>query len=287
MHLPREIRDMIYECRLLKGTIFMPNHRDVYDAKYNLRCMYDFHGRIYQRYEGIPHDWGHQHMISDPSTRNGLICGVSRTVQREAARIFYGRNRFVFPYGNIGFDMFYGRVDLPIYRNVGRQLRDVSYTFDMREEGWSDYYHRYSAPFRPDEEEGVAEGIIPEIFLQEMHLTRKDSLASLWEERVQDLKSWALNRLQIDFEECYCGMGCCRMVDHIVDIMVNFDRVGPWTFMPPKIIEILGWNDNIEKKMIREALETLSSDERLVEVRFVGKSKAEVRAEMRRGVAQF
>ncbi|KAI8960973.1 hypothetical protein F5Y11DRAFT_367041 [Daldinia sp. FL1419] len=279
MYLPPELRDMVYEYRLMKGSVFMPNIVGRFHVRYDIAHIRDYYGELYPRYEGLPHDWE-----TLREKKIGLICGVSHTIQAEAMSIFYGRNRFVFPYGHIGFPMFYERMNLPPYRHVSNHIRDISHTFDMREEVCSNYNRRYETRFRPDEEEGIDAGLTPMSYMNQLHDDAKSDVLFAWGERVQDIKCMKLKRLQISLEECYCGTGCCRLVDAVLDYLVDTEEIGPWDFGPPKVIEVYGWNDEAEKNEIRESLDKLSSEEASVEIRFIGKSKAEVRAE-RKAVA--
>ncbi|KAI1075681.1 hypothetical protein F5B20DRAFT_558990 [Whalleya microplaca] len=270
VNLPSEVRDKIYEYRLVPGTVWMPNISDAWHVEYNVNDHCDHTGDRYQRYQYIPANWGRLYV---EGKRLGLICGVSHNVQEEATKIFYSRNRFVFPYGKIGpwsplSDKFY------IYTKIMKaQLQDVSHTFDMREEAPSDYAIRHLLELNPDENEGVAAGLNKPAFMRKAHDFKATAVRYRWNERVRIIKYSALNRLQISFEECYCRMGCCRSVLHVLNMITNPALTGEWNVHPPKIIEVTGWNDEDEKSMIKQALEKLSTHDTKVRVQFVGKSK--------------
>lgn len=64
----------------------------------------------------------------------GLIRGVCKKIQYEASQIFWGRNRFIFPYGQPKFPFgFSGASGLDCMMDYVSLARDVSYTFDSRE----------------------------------------------------------------------------------------------------------------------------------------------------------
>ncbi|KAI1657335.1 hypothetical protein F4813DRAFT_361099 [Daldinia decipiens] len=276
MHLSPEIRAMVYEYHLLKGTIFMPNTTPMrYGVNYDTKLTRDSRGRVYPRYKGLPNNWGLRYGRSI-----GLICGVSHAIQAETMPIFYGRNRFVFPPGNIDFPMLCNHESLPSSIWVPNHMRDISHTFDMRDDTWTNFQRSHKLRFQlggeEDGEDGGEEGVAAEFdsetYMRRFHDSAMNELLSSWDDRVTDVQNMNLNRLQISLEECYCSLGCCRLVNTVLDRLVNAISAKPRNIRP-KVIEVYGWNNEAEKSVIREALETLSTDEAPVEVRFLGDIK--------------
>ncbi|KAI1649166.1 uncharacterized protein F4817DRAFT_332013 [Daldinia loculata] len=269
MHLPREIRAMVYEYHLLKGTIFMPNTAGIrYGVTYNIKHTRDYHGRVYPRYKGLPSNWGVKYWRSI-----GLICGVSHAIQAETMPMFYGRNRFVFPSGDINFPML-RRTDesLPLSYWVSNKMRDISHTFDMRDDTWTNFERSHVVRSQLYEEEGVDAEFDSKTYMRQFHDSAVNELLSSWDERMMDVQYMNLNRLQISLEECYCSLGCCRLVNAVLDRLVDAVNAKPRNIWP-KVIEVCGWNDEAEKGVIKEALKTLSIDEAPIKVRFVGNNK--------------
>ncbi|KAI1387191.1 uncharacterized protein F4822DRAFT_405711 [Hypoxylon trugodes] len=160
MDLPQEIRNMIYRYLLVKGSVFPPNYgcSDVVGKRiltYNNKGTHDASGDTYLRYEGLG-----QHRLSrhkDPGQSIGLLLGVSKAIQYEAACVYFRFNRFVFPCGECDSQLFrcvYGIGGE--YESIYRCMRDVSYTFDMRDVSTSSslmFNARYDQPMRPGEDD--------------------------------------------------------------------------------------------------------------------------------------
>ncbi|OTB09335.1 hypothetical protein M426DRAFT_77949 [Hypoxylon sp. CI-4A] len=269
MYLPIEVRHMIYRYRLVKGTVFIPEGPEKKQMDLTHIEIGDYNGELYQRFEGIPSDWGRQPSI-------GLICGVTRTIHAEAMPIFDRLNRFVFP--TLGWP------------GIAPAMRDISCTFDMRQENLSDYeagfayqeQQQQDRDFRPADRE-AGDPSFPAFsvteYLAGLHNTKLERLGRRWTHVVETMHLRALDRLQLDFQECMCPLGCCRLVGFVVDLLTAEDDLAVWRDAPPRVFEILGWKNDKERAVIERSLRTLSTDLIAVDVRFLGRSKSEVRDE--------
>lgn len=89
-----------------------------------------------------------------------------------------------------------------------------------------------------------------------------------------------LDRLVLDFQECYCAMGCCRKVQWVVD---RFLHEGPppgtadtednafssidWVSRPPLVVEVMGFvNDGEEARALKELERLPGSKVRLTKI---------------------
>jgi hypothetical protein len=277
MHLPSEIRDVIYGFALCKGRVIVPNSRRGMraHAREPVEHYERNNGYYYRRYEGLEEEifaTSHSRHAQNPL---GLIQGVSRAVHDEAARIYFGRNQFIFPaslfelprYCNLRDDAF-GVLsheqrfhhDLRNRTNNAPLLRDVSYTFDMRDHVTDDYENFY---WNFGIKESVdSRALSPGEALQALHDQKARLLDIDWVERIDSIKRMALDRLVLDFEECYCAIGCCRKVEWVLD---RFLHEGPppgtddteddafssidWLVRPPLVVEVMGIVNDDEKAM--------------------------------------
>ncbi|KAG8159149.1 hypothetical protein KVR01_010810 [Diaporthe batatas] len=272
MYLPGEIRDIIYRLALFRGKVVVPNSRhsmgpQAFEAVENYES---FDGYYYRRYEGVTHEL-HAMRHSHHTIPLGLIQGVSRAVHDEAARIYFGSNQFIFPSGSFvhprycnlrtafeahGGDGF--QRDIDNRTNNAPLLRDVSYTFDMRDHPIDDHtnlYMNYGIKASVDDgrrSRGEA--------LQALHDAKALELEIDWAERIDSIKLMTLDRLVLDFQECYCPIGCCRKVQWVVD---RFLHEGPppgtaatednayssydWFNRPPRMVEVMGFVDDKEE----------------------------------------
>lgn len=125
MHLPRELRDMVYSHLIVTGSRFVITHpndqrngswQDLfedYNGDIYLRYLHDiedrplrgrFPGSIIGSGKHAGHPWARR-----LGTIN-LLMGVSRTVQREASEIFFPQNQLIFTPGIIDYPMGFNRV---------------------------------------------------------------------------------------------------------------------------------------------------------------------------------
>ncbi|OTA62220.1 hypothetical protein K449DRAFT_394979 [Hypoxylon sp. EC38] len=284
MNLSRELRDMIYTYLVVKGSVFLLNYPGPMDGNMDineLRCHFqskDFYGNTYLRYEGMPAD-----LTTGQATRKpiGLICGVSTTVQYEATAMFYGCNRFVFPYG---------RCNIPAVCPGGpldtfQFLRDVSYTFDMRHIKYDPYAIKYQGEDRHQEDhdpdDSDAEFTVACSLRYTIHERLRVEIVSQWRSDLGYFQLLALDRLQLSFDECYCPMGCCRLIKEATECFLGSYRPSRRKLRLPRVIEIIGWNDESEKQYINRKLGALEGYGMLTESQFLGKSKKDVRQELR------
>ncbi|CAJ2508806.1 Uu.00g138320.m01.CDS01 [Anthostomella pinea] len=283
MDLPREIRDMVYAYRLVRGSVFLPNAAGGHVVIYGRWRTRDYYRQPYGRYAGLPADWGEGYASGQ---HIGLISGVSKTIHQEAAPLFYGGNRFVFPYGNTDFASCYDRVRLPWYHDYFDMMRDISITFDMRDQDdqatdLECRYHSGPGPDEYDDEDAVPPGTSTSMqldYMVRLHREKNSTVETQYDERLRHTVGMTLDRLQLSFEECYCGLGCCRKVNYVLD---NLCLLSHWEVRPPKLIEVFGWNNETERERIEQELKGLTLDGEPIPVRFVGKSMTEVRTDSR------
>ncbi|KAK7748274.1 hypothetical protein SLS62_008734 [Diatrype stigma] len=281
LHLPPEVRMLIYEHLLGVGDVFVPNSEE---ARLKLNVMnrhavvplkssqlYKACGERYYRYR----HYNNSIVTKEAQGRYtpGLIQAVCKRIQHEASQVFWARNRFIFSYGRPKFPLgFSGELGLGWMADYMKLARDLSYTFDSRE-GSRRPGSDYSGPVLdlrevrkninflghgPAVERERGEGI---------HLDLDMWVRPQWEEIALRLRAKTrLRRLQLDFEECYCPVGCCRNVEYACSYLR-----GDWELAMPELVEIVGWLDEREKKQIRQWLIPLDNREN-VEIRFVGQS---------------
>lgn len=269
--LPREIRNRIYEFSLVRGKIFVPNantyrHPEIFGGRERCDHAINIQGDHRLRYITDPEM---DHERSAPLA-TGLLCGVNKQIQQEATQVFWGSgNQLIFPAGNwtepFAFNYDQGTIngvpdDIP-------PAKDVSYAFDMRDypSELNEYEQRGEAfDSIRDESDEDWPTITPLQMRERIHAMRKDNLFWQWESRCSIIRyHLALTRLQIDFEECYCPTGCCRMVDDVCQQLS-----GEWTKRAPLRIEIIGWEDDDEKQLISDRFVALGE----TAITFVGKS---------------
>ena len=268
--LPPELRNRVYELSLCRGRVFvkpvsfcggesenqLPRRRAIHldddlIVEGMLGSAHDSRGRRRPRYvqlEGTEYDRSPKYM--------GLLQGVSKTIQEEAGQIFYGpKNHFVLPAGHYSYPKTSGhgtpnRDDNSVSSRSLPPFKSISYTFDMRDV--------YLDPWALREEIKRPEWESPEsgddfeknIFItvdvkNQTHGLGKKYLMDVWKKRVWMMRSQlALKFLQIDFEECYCPTGCCRMAEDICK------RLGPFESFPDKF-EVIGVRNKAEAANIR------------------------------------
>lgn len=302
MHLPPEIRNIVYSYLLLKGSVIVPN--DVGAGKFGLVHPWGNHrGKTYERYQGLERQLQALMAVNRKRKPMGLIQGVSRTVHAEATRMYFGSNRFILPVGDFLHPSRFNYIDRIIgddveemYNRYSRAceegtnnaplVRDVSYAFDLRDCETNDYDNLcYDDRIRDAVDEG---SITPGEAMRRLHDQKTFSLEEGWVERVDAIQSMSLNRLQLDFEECYCAMGCCRKVSWLLDRFLYtgtppgtadtpenaYSMVG-WRTGPPRVIEVSGWRNDREEALIREKLGKMQTSSEPIEIRFGPHAKPE------------
>lgn len=282
MYLPSEIREMIYGFTLCRGTVIVPNSERRMRGPGNPVEHYESNeGFTYRRYDGLEQDLLEINNPRRTPIPLGLIQGVSRAVHDEVAPIYFGRNQFIFPAGGFFSPQFCNRRDV-LQRDFNHAfsnrtnnaplLRDVSYTFDMRDHPRNDYDNLYESF---DIKESVdARRITPGEALQALHDQKVFGLEVDWAERIDSIKRMTLDRLVLDFGECYCIIGCCRKVEWVLD---RFLHEGPppgtddteenafssidWLARPPLVVEVMGIVNGDEKVIAQEKLRGLRGSE--------------------------
>lgn len=285
MDLPSEIRDLIYSYALCKGRIIIRNGRRAAGFLEPIKHYETNDGFHYLRYKGLEQELLAMNTGQPAPIALGLVQGVSRQVHDEATRIFFGKNQFIFPAGQFHRpsycnlrDIFGRSSDEEFARDVKNRInnallfRDVSYTFDMRDQRGDDYANLYR---NLDIKESIDSRTLPPgDALQVLHNWKTYELEIDWTERIDSIKRMTLDRLVLAFEECYCAIGCCRKVEWVLD---RFLCEGPppgtedtelnafcafdWASRPPLVIEVMGFVNDEEKVMAREKLSRLPGTE--------------------------
>jgi len=269
MHLPLEVRTIIYEHALCPGIVYL-HAEDLCCGDYmNLprRCFstyrdmdrddeimpgqaHDYKGNRRLRYA----EWERIKNSTDPVNQS-LLRGVSKAVQAEASAVFYGpRNHFVLPCGSYDYPKSSGHLytygpdipDIPPFHSI-------SYTFDMRDIHWDPWEIRESVTELFKDEIAVyamthTKRDIEADLGERIHIIAESGLAAVWEKRCEIMRTkLAATFLQIDFEECYCALGCCRMVEEVCQ------NLGPFQNLPGKI-EIIGLKDAEEATRVKDTI---------------------------------
>ncbi|KAI1397735.1 hypothetical protein F4819DRAFT_470958 [Hypoxylon fuscum] len=274
--LPREIRDNIYKYLLVKGTVFLPNH--YYSTTRCLGCPIDatrtHTGKTYERYKGIPADWDD----CEVERRSiALISGVSKAIQDEAEAIYFGYNRFVWPYWSNTVNYAHRYSSNPRQEKRLCLMRDISVTFDMRETTVDT--RTASQTIGPIADLRFNSNESNSIYKQKIHGQFQHSLKLEWRKIAEvALCFMKLNRLQISFEDCYCPLGCCRLFEEALNLVIAVIRRSEHPDKGPRFIEICGWNDQDEKEAAAKIMENglALADRATTKVEFIGKSMKEV-----------
>ncbi|KAI1763875.1 hypothetical protein GGR53DRAFT_530973 [Hypoxylon sp. FL1150] len=286
LSLPGEMRNTIYEYCLVKGTIFMP--KGAFTDKVKYKRKYTRGARIdatrSERYKDIPEDWG---ALYKAKKRIGLICGVSKQVQAEALYVFYGRNRFVLPYGYWTITNVMVSSGPPLSRPdrsepwnlISRYIRDLSITYDTRSD---DLASRSTAMLTPSRSrvlsavEGNGSVADKPEFWREAHDLGVSRVAYAWMRYSWHFQHMQLDRLQLCFRECFCPMGCCRLARRALDDLARYSAYpGSWRHPFPREVEVAGWWDEAEREAIQEVLRgVFARSDRPVAITFVGEEIA-------------
>lgn len=289
LQLPSEIRNIVYGFLLPKGTYIVLN-----DPFFRNDFWRGFGGNTYERYHGLEESLRALQSRHKRETL-GLLQGVSRVIHAEATGVFFGGNRFIFPFGECSRPSFFNTLvgiasnDVQVMErrfcsrsergvNNAPLVRDVSYTFDMRDHVERDYINLYfNDTLRADINQAR---ISSQDALRRLHDQKTYELEVAWAERIDCIKWMTLDRLQLSFEECYCSIGCCRKVEWVLD---RFLHTGPlpgtadddenvysmldWKARPPLVIECAGWKSDREAELIWEKLGKLGGSMGPVKVR--------------------
>ena len=220
-----DIRYLIYDILLVRGKVFVPmkdgphnvwcygttadedealDHHETYtDARGEVMPFQSerFNRQRYPRYADYEkYKYGtRRHEMS-------LLQGVCKTIQGEAEAFFYGgKNQFVLPVGPWPFRRIF-------------PFQNISVSFDMRDH-----------PVHPWMTRGILQERRPTVGRSFKQMTQRERqkamhdqqlywLSEMWYARARRISNMRkLAFLQLDFEECYCPMGCCRCVEEIFE----------------------------------------------------------------------
>ena len=85
------------------------------------------------------------------------------------------------------------------------------------------YFKRHDFFECAEEDMDELKTFTPSQIRDRLHSIEKECLDALWDTQCQGLcRIRTLKRLQIDFDDCFCPTGCCRLVSEACD------RLGPW-----------------------------------------------------------
>lgn len=286
MDLPLSIRYMIYDLLLIRGKIFIRNSiaggayavtpqnttppfsrlEEIPPVKtsayYHTIIPYSrdtYRGHVRPRYT----DW---EAYAQPET--GLLHGVSKAVQDEAERIFWSaKNLFVFPAGQFIVPSSYHSMHSSLLfsdpHSINFAAKAVSYTFDMRDAGpvcpysAREYHRLHHGPDGPT----AFDNLNPADQLRRQHDVLDQQLQAVWDDRCFLItRHLRLDRLQLDFGECYCVLGCCRKVEYVCAQLANCAGLAalcyrrPFRHGFPAVFEVIGFSDEAEKELIATRL---------------------------------
>jgi hypothetical protein len=270
MHLPLAVRYLVYEHALVRGKIFVLNRLGldwgVYEQTLRRRAFTDVDNGKRQRYIDIE-----EHRM--PDTRlsainpicNGLLKGVSRAVQEEAEYVFWGvGNQFVFPPGPFHYPL--GFYEGTFARSL-KPAKSVSYAFDMRDAGYMDPYQLRKTALAEDHGEVPFENMTTVQQREILHDMQEEMLIGVWMGRCEAIGDLPLQKLQLDVEECYCPVGCCRKVGDV------FTFLEACLTELPLYFEVLGWKNESEKNLISDLMASGGRFKR-DDITFAGKIQA-------------
>ncbi|KAI0377328.1 hypothetical protein F5Y04DRAFT_291830 [Hypomontagnella monticulosa] len=258
--LPKEVKQEVYKLLLVVGKFYVPGVRwDPRPMRHHgsaeIRRLYIRDDKVYrandQRYGSMEFECLHD-MVFHPANRYtpGLIQAVSEEVQEEAEAIFFGYNQFVFPAGRMYEPNAFGLFTL-LHNDRDRFIhlvKDLSLAFDMRDEGIDGVRHRERMTI--DIETRSIEPNIRKKCLassrgmrKELHSRRKICNMDQWRTRILCLRKLTqLHRLQIDFHNCYCPLGCCPLTEFVCKHLGQ-----KWEKAAPEVVEIMGWKGPEER----------------------------------------
>lgn len=221
LDLPLEIRNLVYEYCLVVGKVFLPPY--------------------------LNHDLRYQDRLTYRQPQLALL-GVSEQVREEAAKVLLVRNLFVFSGGYIkehdAVDELWSDYVRPssVLRRPLQNLKfdfltKVCLSFDLR--GLAGDQLEYAGELRS--------------FYPNAQILHGESMHNhglwAWEAMLGDSMPSALRFLQLDIRNCYCILGCHRLVDELSSVL-RCSR------LPPKVelIEILGTQNAEEREMLSRDL---------------------------------
>ena len=272
--LPPEIRKMILEYALCPGIVYV-HAEDICSGDYNhtgrhVLSAYRDLDRTTHAMPGAAHDrddnrrlrytaW--ERVKSDTSPINqALLRGISKAMQSEASAVFYGpKNHFVLPCGPYDFPRTSGHSH--IYEDDLPEIPpfySVSYTFDMRDVHWDPWTVRnevveWDKEDLKDYAETHTPGEIRADMGERIHLGAKIMLDTVWDKRCDIMrKKLTAEFLQIDLEECFCPLGCCRLVEEVCENVGPFDNGFPSTF------EVVGVKDEEEAAIVKSVIASVN-----------------------------
>ncbi|KAL8770776.1 MAG: hypothetical protein Q9209_003643 [Squamulea sp. 1 TL-2023] len=264
MDLPVEVRVIIYDLALVRSKIFVPtvSPKKLHDGKddpnlfhiswgvnhppYRLLAA---NGDIYDRYLEFE-----DYTQERPPVYLGLLQGVSKAVQVEAEAVFYSpKNQFVMPAGLFWYPAVHGMEWLETNNPRIPPFQNISFTFDMRDSSADSLADSYAFRKKMNQHHDrmyFDNDLTQKNRLRLIHNKQKKGLEDVWFARCLTIKKLDLRYLELDFEECYCPMGCCRMVQFICAKLWAIARL----YKSLDRIDVLGLAGSGEERRVRSQL---------------------------------
>lgn len=148
------------------------------------------------------------------------LLSVNRLIGAEAKEIFYSSNTFrlnvlTFPqrYTN-------GNDNEKFWVSKRKSIRRVSVVFDFRDVSLRLLAREIRNPTAYNESWGSKQ-----LSASSLHVLRNHQLEGAWGWKIHVLNEMNLKVLKIDLSNCYCTIGCCRLVE---DLITGADELAPW-----------------------------------------------------------
>lgn len=223
LDLPKDIRLIIYEYLVVPGTITLlfedpfPDN----DERYN---------------NATESTYG--------CTKIFTVCKLMRD---EALPLYLSKNHFICPAGSLWNSFIRPQKLFGLdYAGMGRRhVRSISIAFHFRNpDAITD---AQAAIFGREEHRYM--GFSEERLRTRLHTNMVLELEDYWRQLCRHVSKMRLDFLQINFRDCVCAWGCCRMDRTALDLL----RHVYWSHKP-KTIEILGFHEEEEVRFAKQAI---------------------------------
>ena len=230
MDLPKDIRLIIYGiCLVVEEVHFGLDGDSEYGDE---RFFKYFDGR-----KGI---------IPFPPTPSTQLFDVSQQVRTEALDVYLSSNLFMLT----GTSQFLPHVfwDEPPHKFtanglIDNSIRNLSISFDFRAMIISIITLQRRRRVNIGEEEPI------DTWRQQMHeISTERLLNSPWTGLIFQVQRLSLKFLQVNFENCFCHCACERLVEPVMDWLVQWKKGGPL----PDVLDFVGTKSDVERQMITD-----------------------------------
>ncbi|KAI2617890.1 hypothetical protein GGR54DRAFT_607298 [Hypoxylon sp. NC1633] len=279
--LPEGIKRKIYKLLLTVGIFYMPGRRWDPRPKRQIRStlVQEIVAPLFagedgsRRYSSMlkgKKEILHEMELSPLNMYTpGLIQGVSKKVQTEAEQVFLSYNQFIVPAGIVDSPVEMAPWNAPcadILKNLNFKrgygfasfVKDLSIAFDSRDASMEigllearaevlDEWEREGRTFENEESKMVH-------LRDSIHDVHVRNITDIWWFRMLNLQfNSQLDRLEIDVSACYCPAGCCRLLEHAFAFKKS-QVIGFWFKAAPKIVEVIGCQDETERTIMLKSL---------------------------------